>query len=234
MLATAPVGRDAATKKYDILTALGAHACQSDPGLQRLTLRLITLVTARYNWRSEELSVGRRDIARLWGVDERTVKRDFARLKAMGWVVVRKAGVRGRVTAYGLDLDAVLRATEPAWAAVGPDFVARMQALTGQGAAPPAETPQGNVVPFRSRAAELPAGDGPWPRACALLLAEDAAVFQTWFAGLQVAESSDERLDLLAPSRFHARYVETHLAPRLWAALARVAPGLRALRILSC
>lgn len=234
MLASTPVGREAQTKKYDILTALGAHACAAEPGLQRLTLRLITLVTARYNWRTDELTLGRRDIARLWGVDERTVKREFARLKALGWVVVKRAGVRGRVTAYGLDLAAMLRATEGAWPAVGPDFVARMQAMAGQGgAAADPETPaapQDNIVPFPARIDE----DGtPWPRARALLAADDPSTHRAWLAALRVAGAEGERLDLLAPSKFHARYVETHLAARILAALQRVAPGVRGLRVLA-
>lgn len=233
MLASTPVGRDAQTKKYDILTALGAHACAAEPGLQRLTLRLITLVTARYNWRTDELTLGRRDIARLWGVDERTVKREFARLKALGWVVVKRAGVRGRVTAYGLDLAAMLSATEGAWPAVGPDFVARMQAMAGQGTGPEPEAParpEDNVVPFPTRIDE----DGtPWPRARALLAAEDPATHRAWLAALRVVAAEGTRMDLLAPSKFHARYVETHLAARLLAAVQRVAPAVRGLRVLA-
>ena len=229
MLATNPVGRDAQTKKYDILTALGAHACSAEPGLQRLTLRLITLVTARYNWRNDELTVGRRDIARLWAVDERTVKREFARLKDLGWVVVKRAGVRGRVTAYGLDLGAMMRATEGAWAAVGPDFVARMQGLTGAGAAAEPPPAAGNVVPFRARTE--PEDGSVWGRARAILMAEEPALFPAWIAALRLHHADAEAIELLAPSRFHASYVETHLMGRLWAALVRVDPGLRSLRV---
>jgi len=43
-------------------------------------LRLISVVTARYNWRNDELSIGQRDMARLWAVNERTVKREMKRL----------------------------------------------------------------------------------------------------------------------------------------------------------
>ena len=63
-------GRNAASMKYDILSALGAHACAGDKHLQRLVLRLITLVVARYNWISDELMVGQREIAELWSIDE--------------------------------------------------------------------------------------------------------------------------------------------------------------------
>lgn len=235
MLATNPVGRDAQTRKYDILTALGVHACLSDAGLQRLTLRLMTLVTARYNWRTDEMTVGRRDIARMWGVEERTVKREFTKLKALGWVVVKRAGVRGRVTAYGLDLSQMLKTTEPAWAAVGPDFVARMELLAGPA---PGRTERfeaatkdlagANVVQFRARAE--PDGSA-WGRAQDILRMEDPAIFNAWFAALTLSDCDGETVELAAPSRFHASYIETHLMGRIWAALLRVEPGLRVVRV---
>ena len=58
-----PVGRQAASRKYDLLTALGAYACRGDKHFQRLTLRFITLIVARYNWQADELTVGQREIA---------------------------------------------------------------------------------------------------------------------------------------------------------------------------
>ena len=105
-----PVGRQAASRKYDLLTALGVHACHGDKHRQRLVLRLMTLIVARYNWQSDEITVGQREIAALWGVDERTVKRDIARLRALGWLVQHRAAVRGRVASHGLDLAAILAA----------------------------------------------------------------------------------------------------------------------------
>ncbi|MCE6949954.1 hypothetical protein LAZ29_03325 [Cereibacter sphaeroides] len=238
MLAASPVGREASTKKYDILTALGAYACQSEPGLQRLTLRLITLITARYNWRTNELTVGRREISRLWGVDERTVKRETGKLKAMGWLVIKRAGVRGRVTAYGLDLASVLMATRDVWPAVGPDFVARLEELTGQGgktidAEPAADRKQcaaTNVVPFRARSAEHE--DHEWGRACHLLEIEEPGLFAVWIAPLARIGLVEDTLELAAPSRFHASYVQTHLINRLHAALGRVTGQVRSVRVI--
>ena len=90
-------GRNAAVIKYDLLTALGAHACAGDKHLQRLVLRFITLIVARYNWQADELSVGQTEMAALWSVDARTVKRDMARLREMGWLSIRRAAARGRV-----------------------------------------------------------------------------------------------------------------------------------------
>ena len=90
-----PVGRGASARKYDILTALGAFALAQGKHEQRRVLRLMTLITARYNWARDELAVGQRESARLWAVDERTVKREMARLKAAGWLVVKRQGAFG-------------------------------------------------------------------------------------------------------------------------------------------
>lgn len=237
MLAANPVGREASTKKYDILTALGSLACQSEPGLQRLILRLVTLITARYNWRADELTVGRREMARLWGVEERTVKREMGKLKEMGWLVVKRAGVRGRVTAYGLDLATMLNATRNAWPSVGPDFVARMEAMTRQGsaaldAAPATERAWGlvtNVVPFRMRGVED--DDSEWSRARRVLEIEEPGLFAAWIAPLGRVGLEEGTLELVAPSRFHASYVQAHLIGRLHNALGRVTSDVRSVRV---
>ena len=120
-------GPEAASQKYDILTAIGCHALGGPPGLQRLALRFTTLVTARYDWRRGILHVGQREIARLWSVDERTVKREMAKLRALGWLTLESPARRGRVASYALDLTAIRAATRDAWAKVGEDFDARMR-----------------------------------------------------------------------------------------------------------
>lgn len=217
-----PVGRDAAAKKYDILSALMAHGLAGDQHRQRLVLRLTVLITARYNWQADELTVGQREIARLWCVDERTVKRDMARLRQLGWIIVKRQGARGRVSVLGLDLERVMLDTRPAWANIGPDYVARM------GGPAPEAAP--NVVPFHRDLPEV-AGDGLWPRMRALLRAEDGALFDAWFAPL-VAEEGEGGLSLRAPSRFHATYLRTHLMGRLSMAARRCDPGAGQVRIL--
>ena len=57
------VGREAAAKKYDILSAMMAHALAGDKHRQRLVLRLMALITTRYNWQRNELAMGQREIA---------------------------------------------------------------------------------------------------------------------------------------------------------------------------
>ena len=207
-----PAGRNASALKYDILTALGAHALSQPKAAQKLCLRIMTLVTARYNWSRNELAVGQREIARLWHVDERTVKREMAKLRAMGWLVIKKQGVRGRVSEYGLDLDRIYEDTRSSWAAVGPDFEHRMAG---------SDAPPTNVVPLRTGqiAAAPDQSDGnEWSLVKAVLHQEDPAIYTAWIAALTRSERAGGRLTLAAPSRFHANYVLSHLKPRLLAA----------------
>ena len=48
-----PVGREAAARKYDLLSAMMAHALAGDQNRQRLVLRLMALITTRYNWQRD-------------------------------------------------------------------------------------------------------------------------------------------------------------------------------------
>lgn len=211
MLSKKPVGPQAAAVKYDVLTALGTYALSQSKGKQVLCLRLMTLITARYNWRRNELAVGQREIARMWGVEERTVKREMAKLRAMEWLVVKRQGARGRVTEYALSVEKLLKETQPIWAAVGPDFEQRME---GQSAKPPGTT-DAKVVPLQrqGRAVAAPEVDSSseWGLARSLIYAEDPARFSSWIAALTREERVGRRLYLCAPSRFHAHYVATHL-----------------------
>lgn len=222
---TTPVGRHAASHKYDILTVLGAWALGQGKAERTSALRLITLVTARYNWQRDKLAVGQREIAALWACDERTVKREMARLRARGWVVLQIQGHRGRVAEYGLGHTAILNDTRPAWTRIGPDYVLRLD--------PPASE---RVVPLRPRG-PVPApdvsGDREWDLAAALLHAEDPATYGAWVHALKPVGRAGGVVTLVAPSRFHANYVATHLADRLRLALAAVDDGVDDVRIVA-
>jgi len=163
-----PVGRDAAAKKYDILSALLAHGLQQDKHRQRLIMRLMALITTRYNWQRDELTMGQTEIAKLWSVDTRTVKREMAKLRSLGWLVEKRAAARGRVAVHGIALVQIMLDTKPAWDAIGPDFIARVQpesATEGQGE---------NVVPLRPSVA--PVADGSlWAEAQTVFHGQDAA-----------------------------------------------------------
>lgn len=223
------VGPLASVRKYDLITGLGCRALKQGGHAQRLTLRFITLVTARYNWRRDELSVGRREIARLWHVDERTVKREMAKLKAIHWLSVKHAGVRGRVTIYALGHEAIDEATRGIWSAVGPDFEARMNLAedTGQGA---------EIVPMPG--AGLPVtGMNPdgteWSFAAAALATDAPHLYRAWFQALRRKGREGERLTLIAPSAFHQHHVQAHHTERLLATINSIEPEINAIRIIT-
>ncbi|WP_108263070.1 DnaA N-terminal domain-containing protein [Mangrovicoccus ximenensis] len=218
-------GPGSASLKYDILTALLVAATCADPETARLALRLSLLITARYNWRQDSFMVGQKEIARMWGVTERTAKRDMATMRSRGWIEVSVPAARGRVAQYRILFDEVLRASEPYWAAVGPDFAARM--------AGPQEPPAANVVPLQRTSAELPAGDGSlWSEALAQLSHADPATANAWFSRLTQVDAADGRLTLMAPSRFVASYVETHYPMRILAVASACDPSIRALDLI--
>ena len=191
-------GRNAQGLKYDLLTALGTHACAGDKHLQRLTLRLITLVVARYNWATDELNIGQREISNLWSLDERSVKREMAKLKTMGWLTVKRAAARGRVAVYGLAIEDILAATRPDWVRIGSDYVARMTGAAPQGG----QTQPSNVISF-----PVAAEPGLWPRMQAHLFREDPDLYGAWFAALTAEPVEQGTLTLTAPTRFHASYL---------------------------
>lgn len=210
MLSTKAVGRQAAARKYDILTALATYALARGKHDHRLVLRLMSLITARYNWARDELAVGQREIAKMWSVDERTVKREMAKLRALGWLVVKRQGARGRVTEYGIDFDVILNATRDDWAKVGSDFDLRMQG--------PEQSGEAQIVPLKPKGVvPLPkVTDGSdWALAQGLLRAEDPSTYGSWFHALETTDRAGGRLTLKAPSRFHATYVQSHFIGRL-------------------
>ncbi len=224
MLVAKPVGRDAAAKKYDILSALASFGLSQDKHKQRQILRLMALITTRYNWQRDELSMGQAEIARLWSVDTRTVKRELARLRSLGWLVQKRQGARGRVSVYGLDLARIMSDTQPTWDNIGPDFVQRM------GVTP--YKPDSNIIPFRNDGAiDFP--DDIWGRTCKTLQADDPSAFGSWIAMLSFDCDETGQVVLVAPSRFHANYVMSHLHERILYALRAQDPSISAVQIIS-
>lgn len=192
-------GTQGAAFKYDLLTALGAYACAGDKHRQRLIIRLIVLITARYDWRADMLTTGQREIAVLWSVDERTVKRVMANYRDLGWLVLKRPAARGRVACYGLGIDAILSDSRGSWEHVGVDFVDR---LSG----PKLEPASDKIVPFPPAEVQR----GPWGRICEHWSRMDPATHLSWIAPLRCEGVIDGRLFLLAPSGFHAVYLRTH------------------------
>ncbi len=214
-------GPGSAALKYDILTALLALAAQGDAVEARLALRLSLLITARYNWRSGTFAVGLRELACMWGVTERTAKREMAAMRSRAWIAVAIPAARGRVTTYRIELESVLRTTMPFWESVGPDFVARMVNA-------PDPEPAVNVVPLHGASLPLPEQDGTgWAEAARKLRAQDPAIYGAWLASLLALECESGVLTLVAPTKFQADYVSTHHKTRILAALSGLGCGIR-------
>jgi hypothetical protein len=208
-------GPGAGSEKYDLLTALAVAGLSGSPTHQATMLRLIALVTARYNWANDELSVGQREMAAMWSVDERTVKREIKRMTTAELLLQKRAGVRGRVAVYRLNVAQVYRLSEPVWRKVGPDFADRMDQRIPRPAVP-AETVV--RVDFQTRSQPKDVATGSWQRVLSRLEGESPTSVAAWFSKLLLVAQTDNRVTLQAPTKFIAQYVQTHLLPMLTAA----------------
>jgi DNA-binding Lrp family transcriptional regulator len=200
-----------------VLTALSILALRDSPSLQTTVLRLIALVTARYDWKRDQVSVPQGDMARMWQVSERTVKREIKRMVSSGLVTCVRPGVRGRVAAYRLDYAALCERSRSGWADVGPDFDARMSGMTTV-----AETKVVKVdFTRRPDPPELPPADDFWGQVLQDLARADPANLHNWYMKLRFVSAQEGRVVLEAPSGFVAQFVETHLARVVLPVLAR-------------
>ncbi|MEQ6250884.1 hypothetical protein ABMC89_18515 [Sulfitobacter sp. HNIBRBA3233] len=212
-------GPEAGGLKYDLLTALSVAGLNGSPTLQTSLMRLIALVTARYNWRADEFSVGQRDMARMWSVNERTVKREMKRLTDARIVLCKQPGVRGRVGSYRLNYARIAELSEPCWPLVGPDFERRMAARYRSGdvkvvqMAAYTKTPESETHPSET--------DGTWHAVLKDLEGDHAGLVNSWFGRLRFLGLARGTLSMEAPSAFVQRYIETHHLPLLVAAVER-------------
>lgn len=222
------VGPKAGSLKYDLLTALSVTGLHGTPTEQTSLMRLAALITARYNWRIEEVSIGHAELARIWAVNDRTVKREMKRLMQMGILLCIRPGVRGRVGAYRLNYRRIYELSRPVWAAVGPDFEDRMIEVSGertvvkvdfQSGPALASTPVLSAPTHRAQTST-----GTWGAVRRRLQAEHPSLFESWFAKLVQASVEDHQLTLRAPNSFVSRYIETHFAKILAAAVAAEMP----------
>ena len=213
-----PNGPGAAVVKYDVLTALSVMALHDTPVMQTTVLRLIALITARYNWKSDRFSVPQADMARLWNVSERTVKREMKRLLETGLVTCVRQGVRGRVGAYRLNYERLYDQSRASWPAVGADFDERMQARVNAADAKIVK------VDFARREAESdmpPPADDLWGQVLHDLAAADPANLRNWYMKLTLQEVEGQKVTVKAPSGFVASFVQAHLAAQLAGAFGR-------------
>ena len=208
------VGPGAGARKYDLLTALALSSLHGDRIAPVLCLRLIALITARYDWARDMVAIGHEELARLWGVSRRTVIRDLARLTESGLIEVAVPGRRGRVASYRLRHSAIDVVTEPAWSVAGPAMAARM-ARAGERAP-----------------TDLPAAHGE-PHALLATLADrlPPAVLNRWIAPLEWLGIADGVARWRAPSRFHATYVSRTHGDAILAVIRAAHPGVRRIEI---
>lgn len=209
------VGPNSAVLKYDLLTALLLVGFHGTPLAQVSATRLSLLLTARYNWKTDQVSIGQADLAKLWNVTPRTVKREVKRMIDSGWLICLRAGVKGRVARYRLGQGAVFSASRAFWPEVGSDYVERMENLAGR------VEPKLIRVDFakKGRADNEIAALDPL-----ILCLKDLRpdLFETWFSQLKAPVPNGEVLTIKAPNTFIARYVETHFVNIIQAAVLEV------------
>ncbi|MFC0279850.1 hypothetical protein ACFOHK_17700 [Falsigemmobacter intermedius] len=216
-------GPGAGSDRYDVLTALSVAALGAGGHQQVLLLRLMALITARYNWAQDELSLGQKDMALMWSVDERTVKREIRRLLDAHLLILLRPGVKGRVAVYRLNLRKVAELTEAWWPRVGPDFEARMA-----GRYAPEGASEDRVVRLDFTPRDQPDLSSPWQRVLTRLREADPARAGAWFDPLVVLSETAPEISLQAPSRFALRYIETHLLSQMKIAMRQeLGPGWR-------
>lgn len=204
-------GPGASARKYDVLTWLAMAGLRETSLSGTLALRLIALITARYNWALDEVSIGHEELMRLWGVSRRTVIRDVEKLRRAGLLLQTRPARRGRVAAYRLGHDHIAALAEPLRDSMGTDLCARLALSIGGDAA----TSNGIVVSFprtetgslRERLRDALAG------------AASEAALSRWFDPLH-CEIGEGGLTLRAPTAFHADYVERTFGDRLRRAAA--------------
>lgn len=209
-------GPQAGSQKYDLLTAIAVAGLSGTQGFQTSMMRLVALVTARYNWSRDEFTVGQRELARMWFVDERTVKREIKRLRSANILLQLRPGVRGRVAAYRLNCSEIYRLSAPIWESVGPDYAQRMQSQHVTGSETVVKVDFGRVAP-ESVQSDFP--NTTWGRIAQRIAGKDPAIYKSWFSELKFGGVEQGTLTLIAPSKFVAHYVETHLMERLRTAL---------------
>lgn len=211
------VGPGASARKYDLLTALALSSLHGERIAPILCLRLIALITARYDWARDMVAIGHEELARLWGVSRRTVIRDLARLTDCGLIEVAAPGRRGRVASYRLRHAAIDAATAPQWALAGQAMAARMAGAGESSHAQPRDEASSAALPDA-----LLAGLGD-------RLPE--AVLARWIAPLDWLGVEDGVARWRAPSRFHATYVSRTHGDAMLAAMRRTEPGVRRIAI---
>lgn len=224
-------GPQAGVVKYDLLTAIAVAGLHGSSTFQTSMMRLTALITARYNWRTREFTVGQRDIARMWAVNERTVKREIKRLTDTQILICTRKGVRGRVAAYRLNLPEIYRRSMPHWAAVGPDFEERMSERYKPDASVVRINFRNPNPETNNRTATKDHTPPSWRHVLKRLRESHPDLVENWFSRLTLKKVDNDVLWLEAPNKFMAKHIETHFAGILIYSASRELGSLEAIRV---
>ncbi len=194
--------------KYDVLTALSVTGLHGSPAQQISMARLCALITARYNWKLDHFCVGQPEMARMWHVTERTVKREIKKWVDDRLLICVRKGVRGRVGAYRLNILKVFEVSRDVWPAVGTDYAERMAELD------PAQGSSVVKVDFTKADHHVPPPDEgtSWFAVSERLKTLHPEKHRNWFAPLRFVSDEGGRYTLAARSGFVVRYLETHFS----------------------
>lgn len=221
-----------AALKHALLAEIGRKACGWKVLGQRTGLRLMTLVAARYDWDADHLDCGLREIATLWQVDERTVKRELAKLRALGWISLKRPAARGRNAVHQLEASAILgieeqpeTAIETVEATMQDTPNAPIEAATIEEAPREASIEEGaEVIPFRS-------GQAIWRCLMNEMAQAHPGLHDSWLVDLEARRDHDGTWVLGATSRFRAAYMTSHHLGLIRTRLQRHDPLLQGIEI---
>lgn len=185
-------------------------------------MRLNLLITARYNWKADEVRIGHVELASMWSVSIRTAKRETQRMQKLELISLKRQGVKGRVSVYRLNHAKITEQTKSTWSLVGPDFEARMSDYAER----TFREGDKNILAFPKLNA-----NSIWGRAQIELSRKDPARFKAWFAGLEEITTHDGCLILKAPSAFSKNYIETRMLGELVHLVANIDPKVDAIDI---
>lgn len=229
-------GPRASVVKYDIVAAINGAGLAKASLSKDLAQRLTLLIVSRYNWLTNELSAGHMQLSALWSVDLRRVKRILAELRTLGILAVKRAGRKGLVTVYCLDLAKIAEITRPFWHVLGADIAARLDTAFPDESPVPAA--QGNNTSRVEHTADADASPtnvvkiDEVRRRCAdpvrhaIAREVDPPAFDRWIRPL-VHERREDCLVFVATSSFVASYVERQFGHKIERAVRHIFPEIR-------
>lgn len=175
--------------KYDLLSAIAVCALYDGAIRKALGPKLLALITTRFDWSTGLISAGHDQLAALWNIDKRAVKRTLQELKDLEILLVLKRGVRGNVTLYRLDIWKALSLTKPVWPHLGEDFKRRLEEISQNHSS--AATPK--IVSLAGRREEnAQTEEITDPLLKSLAREVHGVTFDRWFRRPQLARTKDK------------------------------------------